>query len=130
MPDAPTPSTQDPELVREALEALLEIAWEGNPPEVKGALREEAASLSDQERRRMLEGLLDQRILADELAQAQRGELEVPAALPLDGDQSEMVDRALEPLTRLIEPSAQEVVGELEPKQRAHILFKAVNRQG
>lgn len=130
MPEAPTPSTHDPDLVREALEALLEIAWQGNPPEVMGALREEAATLSDQERRRMLEGLLDQRVLADELAQAQRGELEVPAALPLDGDQSEMVDRALEPLTRLVEPSAHEVVGDLEPKQRAHILFKAVNRQG
>lgn len=129
MADATTPWADDPDLVREALDALLEIAWDGNPPEVMGSLREEAARLSDQDRRQMLQGLLDQQVLAKELGQAKRGELEIPHALPLEGGQTEMVDRALDPLTRLIEPGAHEVISRLEPKQRAHILFKAVNRQ-
>ncbi len=130
MPDTMTPWDQDPELAREALDALLEIAWDGNPADVMAALREEAATLSEQDRSRMLEGLLDRQVLADELEQAKRGELEIPHVLPLDGGQTEMVDRALDPLTRLIEPSAHEAVSDLDPNQRAHILFKAVNRQG
>lgn len=130
MADPTTPSNRDPELVREALEALLEIAWEGNPPEVMGALREQAASLSDQERQHMLDGLLDHRILAQSLEQAKTGDLEPPTALPLEETETEMVDRALQPLTRLVEPSAQDAIAQLDPNQRAHILFKAVNRQG
>lgn len=130
MPPSHQTPRRDPELERQALDALLEIAWEDEPDHVQQALRAQTENLSTEECTDLLDGFIDRSTLADELHLASQGGTEDPVGRALDEEQATKVDAALEPLIDLVAPEARATLEALAPGQRAHVLFSAVNRRG
>lgn len=119
----------DTELLREALGGLFGIAREDNPPEVLDSLRTQIDGLPARECERLLDEMVDTDRLKVYLDKAEGGEgirSDVPA---FGDDEMRKVDAVLDPLARLERgDEGARSLQQLEPDQRAHILFEAINR--
>lgn len=120
---------QDEALLRDAVDALLGIAWEQAPPETARSLRAQLDELGPEECEQLLRGMVDTetlRVLIDGAEQA-GAEPELPS---LEEEQMLKVDAALEPLAKLTSGAAgAERVGRLTPASRARILFSSLGRR-
>ncbi len=123
------PPEHDEVLLRDAVDALLGIAWEQAPPETARALRAQLDELGPEECEQLLTGMVDTdtlRVLIDGADEAGT-EPELPS---FEDDQMLKVDAALEPLAKLTAGRAgAERVGRLTPGRRAHILFSSLGRR-
>lgn len=119
----------DTELLREALGGLFGIAREDNPPEVLDSLRAQIDGLPARECERLLDEMVDTEQFRAYLEKAEGGE-EFRSEVPAFGDdEMRKVDAVLDPLARLERgDEGARSLHQLEPDQRAHILFEAINR--
>jgi len=129
MPARPPPSEA---VWTEALLGVLEIAWEGQPPETLQALRVRVRTMPSAEKQDTLRGLVRLERIGALLQAARAGRLTPSGrARRMEPWQDALVSRALEPLAQLAGlADARRVLDALEPELRAEILLQAVAPPG